>query len=522
MLRFFVSLSCLLGVASCTSFEKVDDAGAGLEDSATDTGFLDAELSDAPAVDAIDALPDVHVPTCVVGFVHSGRLTPEFTLDVRSYTLTLPFAQLRASLSHQEAAEEECDAQLTDPDGVVRFFEDGSFAPVDGATLNYGGFQFELAVDAPRFNNDWVYDTQAESAFGSIISADGNTIAVGAPNDSRAQRGVSAEPMVSEPPEDEHERTGAVHVFDVASGFTQVAFIKSDEDPFRYARLGAHLHYRDGHLVASAQGYFTSDTEYGRAHVYRSAPWESLGVIERPRSGGRLLYAYTTEGFVYLTVPRRGDAGGVGGRVMAYGRQAESWASSADIVSPRPPTDDRFGSRMDLAGHVMLIHEGLITSPSSLLHLYRWTGENWESQSALEFTDSHFLFATDGTYAVVTSASETRLFSLDEDSFELVASMDVGVEYFEGRFHGSVAVRDGRVAVGISHRGFSGEGSVVTGQLAWDGAAISLRRDDTPNPLPDGGFGSAVALTESAGLVVGAPVQSQPGIFAHGGIFLFE
>lgn len=523
MPRFFLSLSYVLTLAACTTFEKVDDAGArdaGLGDSAVDGVFADGE----PMMDSgLDVLPEVDAGPECVDFSHEGSLTPEFVPEITSYTLALPFAQVRTRITHQDAEGRDCGAALTDPDGIVRFFEDGSFAPVEGASLVYGDYEFTLAIDRPVFNNVWVYDTQAESAFGSILSADGNTLAVGAPNDSRAQRGINTEPMVvSGPPEDAHLRTGAVHIFDVDEGFDRLAFIKSDEEPFQYARFGAHLHYRDGHLAVSAPGYFVSDTEYGRAHIYELASWQSLGIIERPLSGGRLLYAYTTDGFVYLPVPRRGSGDGVGGRVNAYRRQAMSWAPTVEIVSPRPPTDDRFGSRMELAGHVMLIHEGVITAPSSQLHLYRWTGMSWESQSELEISDSYFLFATDGSYAVVTSALETRLFSIEADSFELIATMDVGVDYFDGRFGGSVAVRDGRVAVGVSHRGFSGEGSVATGVLSWDGEVLSLRRDDTPNPLPDGGFGSAVALTESAGLVVGAPLQSVPGLFGHGGIFLFE
>lgn len=510
------ALICVALSGACTSFVKVDDAGPGdagldvvvLEDtSAPVDGQTDAE---GDAQTDAEPLPDAALPC--MDLEYTGTLDPEFQSAAvgEAYTLRIPFAQLRARLFRVDARGMPCGAEPSNPDGSIRRLEDSSFVPVHGASLDFGEFSVGIQISGPEFTTATVTGT-VNSRFGASLSAENNRVAVGAPDDRYPQTGVNAEPIG--PLGD--MSTGAVYLFDVTNaGTTEVPnrdfellnFFKAT-DPFS-GRFGEHADLGDGHLVVSEPNY-VSDGEFGRIHVFRAAPWEALGVIPRPSSFGRVEHVRTQDGHVLVGVPRAGTG--------PYSGQVQIFEASGDPVAQiaQSATDDQFGSQFEVAGDVMLVQQ---LTPN-ILHVYRRIDGSWVGESTLVLTVPAPLFATDGTHALVVEAvqseldsswaSTVSLYTLARNSFDLIETFTVADRAR------SVAIRYARFAVGFPNMDAAGEGRVLTGHLTWDGS-LGVGQSEVLGTV-GGQFGGSVAFTESAGLVVGAPLQG-----AAGGVFLYQ
>lgn len=229
---------------------------------------------------------------------------------------------------------------------------------------------FKASAPVPRFPD---YIGSHDFGRSVALSADGSTLAVGAPGDSSASHGINGDPS----PSVEAAYSGAVYVYVRADGqWTQQAYVKASN---RGGAFGSAVALSaDGNtLVAgapsessNAQGVNgnqadTSVFGAGAAYVFtRSAgTWAQQAYIKpvlevlQPSTNFGSALALSADGRT-VAVGSPGEYNGLGtpsqvnfaGAVHVYTRNNDTWTVQSRVTSREAEDGDHFGSRLALSG----------------------------------------------------------------------------------------------------------------------------------------------------------------------------
>lgn len=303
--------------------------------------------------------------------------------------------------------------------------------------------------------------SEAGDGFGTSValSADGNTLVVGAPGESSSRLGINQTDTEAGTP-----RSGALYVFGRAAGsWTQQAFIKAFNNGPNHALGSSVAISADGHTVAGgAPGESSNLTgEYKIA----GAPFGNLGA---PASGAVYTYRWI-------------DA---------------AWDTGLYIKASNPGTNDRFGSALAWSGDGQTLAVGAPGEASSATGLNGLQGDDSAPNSGAAYL-----------FTAITPASPTAP-DLQQTAYVKAATTTAG-----DAFGTAVALSHNGATLGVSAPQEGGSGAAYvfargTGN-AW-GQSAHLKAF---NPDAVDLFGVGIALSPDGNtLAVGAPLEDGDGL----------
>jgi len=280
----------------------------------------------------------------------------------------------------------------------------------DGSTLAVGavdessaatGINGDQADNSARTSGEWqqqayikASNTGAGDIFGRVsLSADGNTLAVGAPSESSAATGINGDQADNLAP-----FSGAVYVFVRTSGlWQQQAYVKASNSDFaddfgRSVSLSA-----DGNTLAvGAPGERSATTgingdqadnsvdDSGAAYVFARSNglWQQQAYVKPSNSGfaddfGSSV-SVSADGNTLAVGARREDSAATGingdqadnsapfsGAVYVFARTSGQWQQQAYIKSGNPDDNDLFGSSVSVSANGNTLAVGVINESSA-------------------------------------------------------------------------------------------------------------------------------------------------------------
>lgn len=224
-------------------------------------------------------------------------------------------------------------------------------ATVTAADLNHGVGQFNAS------------NGSADDAFGRVaLSADGNTLAVGAYGESSGATGINGDQL-----DRSKRQSGAVYVFARVGGrWTQQAYVKAGNTE-ALARFGDALALSaDGHTLAvGAQ----SEAGVGAVYVYarNGTTWAQQARLQASNAGAVDIFGWAValsgDGNTLAVGAPYEDGGSTGidgnqadnsapesGAVYVFARSGTAWAQQAYVKASNTGTGDLFGWSLALSG----------------------------------------------------------------------------------------------------------------------------------------------------------------------------
>jgi hypothetical protein len=300
----------------------------------------------------------------------------DFEIDVldgdtvaRSYELTIsrgdPIAYLKAS---NIGAGDEFSSLAISADGstlaVGASLEDSSSTGIGGAQDNDAAPDSGAVYVFTRSGTAWVQQAYVKASntgegdwFGwsVALSADGTTLAVGAPRESSSSLGIGG-------PQDNDDApvAGATYVFTRnGNSWTQQAYIKSSSS--EYDRFGWVVSLSsDGDTLAVAGtgdvNVFTRSLGAWIDQASLSAPdadsqdgWGEFLALSGDGTTLVVSAAYDDHGGTGVDASQSGEAVANSGAVYVYARTGNMWTQQAYIKASNPGSGDRFGSSVTLS-----------------------------------------------------------------------------------------------------------------------------------------------------------------------------
>jgi hypothetical protein len=305
------------------------------------------------------------------------------------------------------------------------------------------------------------------AGFGAAISGDGNTIAIGAPHESSAARGINGNQK-----DNSASEAGAVYVFTRGAKWSQQAYVKASN-----AESGDHFGHAvalsaDGNTMAVSAFWESSNAkgvngnqadnsipQAGAVYVFtrRGATWTQQAYVKASNTGEAgtadsfgdgdqfgFSLALSDDGNVLAVgaITEDGAAAGINGdeasnaaasagAVYVYGRTGNTWAQQAYVKAGNPDPADMFGYSVSLSadGSALVVgsyDEGgssrTINGPpdnmrrgAGAVYVFGRTGTSWAQQAYIHPSNNE---AGDsfGVHVVVSDDGNTLLAgSLDED-----------------------------------------------------------------------------------------------------------
>ena len=302
----------------------------------------------------------------------------------------------------------------------------------DGSLLAVGATRDLFSENAvyvfERTNGSWqqqaflqIENTQVTDNFGRSVSlsADGTTLAIGAPQESSASTGINGDQS-----DNSAQRSGAVYVFLRVSGdWQQQAFIKASNtdagDNFGQSvsisgdgntlAVGARFEAS----VATGVNGDQSDNSVrntGAAYVFErvNGTWEQQAYLKAANEIRLFASALSLSGdgnTLAVGASQDGFLANVSGAVYIYGRSGSFWQQEAYLKASNPGTSDLFGSSLDLSADGMTLAVGASREDSastgvnarqddesSLLsgavYLFEGGDGNWQQQAYLKASNT--------------------------------------------------------------------------------------------------------------------------------------
>jgi hypothetical protein len=451
------------GAAGCTD---IDECAAGLDD-----------CDEAPSATCSNQT-GAFACACPSGYVGTGRgpsgcllddpslsglvvgagavLSPAFRPGQGAYTLELPFGEAVVSVVPSFSAPERVtvtvDGMPWVPGTPIELALGAAFSSrsVTLRVTTETGASRDYVFELTRHRSVYVKasNTGANDAFGTALalSADGSTLAVGAPNEASAATGVNGNQASEAAP-----RSGAVYVFrlGVDGVWIQEAYLKASNGSLGYAEFG--------------------------------------GSVSLSADGARLAVGAMREASAATGV--NGDASNVAadgaGAVYLFQRSASgSWSQEAYVKASNTEAYDEFGTAVALSADGSTLSVGARGERSAAVGL---GGDS--SNNAADLAGAVYVFRRSSVGAwsqeAYVKASDTAAFDRFGSSLTLSAN-------------------GGRLVVGAPSKN-SSTGAVYVFTRAASGVWSQEATWTAPNADVDDAFGWAVSLSSDGGmLAVGA------------------
>ncbi len=421
-------------------------------------------------------------------------------------------------------ATSECAAVLCNPDGTC-----GEAPKPDGTPCGWGkacsaGSCKEDPIEYIKASNTGTFD-----GFGSSValSADGNTLAVGATGEDSNATGINGNQA-----DDSAEASGAVYVFTRSGGaWSQQAYIKAS-NPGTFDGFGSSVALSaDGTTLAvgakweesSATGINGNQADNsgwlaGAAYVFTrsGATWSQQAYIKASNSGVHDFFgssvALSADGTTLAVGATREDSNATGingnqadnsawgsGAVYVFTRDGGTWSQQAYVKASNTGSDDHFGSSVALSADGTTLAVGATWEDSNA------TGINGNQADSAWVSGAVYVFTRDGgtwPQQVYIKASNPGMFddfgssvalSADGNTLAVGATMEAsGATGINGNQADNSAEGSGAVYV------FTRDGGTWS-QQAYIKASNSGKYDT---------FGFAVTISaDGATLAVGAYVE---------------
>jgi len=381
---------------------------------------------------------------------------------------------------------------------------------VDDTTIGSLGAVYVFAHDGAGWRQEAYIkasNSEIDDFFGRslALSADGNTLAVGAPGEDSAS--------TTDQNSNAAELSGAVYVFSRSAGsWSQAAYVKSSR-PAAVDNFGASLALSgDGAVLAVGAPEAMAGT--GAVHIFtrEAAAWTPKQQLAGPGAGSPAAFgssvALSLDGSTLVV----GSPGDDAGAVHVFARAAGAWARQVRLTaSPGTPGTTDFGSTLAVSGDGSTLAVGApressatagsAAAPVGAVHLYARSGATWSAGDhlALSSTDAGNFFglgialSPDGARLAVGAPIEPRAAS-DEPLDSCSADLGGTVYLFAGtgaswgsrvRVQGSNTCKDDHFGQSVA---LSRDGSILAvGANGEDSAAPGIDKDPNDNSAHDAG-----------------------------------
>jgi hypothetical protein len=359
-----------------------------------------------------------------------------------------------------------------------------------GGTGGAGGTVGVVSITYVKASN-----ADSGDGFGAVsLSADGQTLAVGAKWEASAATGVNGDQSDNSGPS-----TGAVYVFDRSGdSWSQQAYLKGDELQAESSSFGMAVSLSaDGNTLAVGSLVFGSD-----ATVYvftrTGSNWSQQARFD---NAGRDDWLGNS-----VSLAAHGNTLAVGaflddrvasnsGAVYVFTRSGDSWTEEADLKASNPGVEDNFGHPVSLAADGNTLAVGARGEDSGATGV-----DSDQDDNSAQFAGAAYVFRrTSGTWAqeAYIKASDTA----ERDFFGTAVSL---------------SGQGDALAVGAENRSGSMMGAAYV--FTRSGSAWSQQsRLEASNADPGDLFGSNVSLSSDAtNLAVGAAFESSSAVGLNG------
>lgn len=326
-------------------------------------------------------------------------------------------------------------------------------------------------------------NTGIEDRFGTSIalSADGNTLAIGVPNEDSSTAGINT----TSTDDGSADNSGAVYIFSRnGSSWSQQAYIKADNvsssDGFGISislsqdgntlAIGARLEDSNSTGISSTPNTDDSVSNSGAVYVYSrsGSTWNHQAYIKADNAGAFNYFGASVDlssdgntlavgaggedsnSTGFNSTPNNDGSADSSGAVYIFTRSTSSWAQQAYIKSSNNEASDNFGNILDLSydGNTLAVgvHQdsntlfGINTTPvddssasrSGAVYVFIRSGSSWSEQAYIkpsivgqydEFGNSIALSSNGDTLAVGAHLEESSSTSIsnapagDNDAF---------------------------------------------------------------------------------------------------------
>ncbi len=255
---------------------------------------------------------------------------------------------------------------------------------LSGDRLAIGGYEAGAVAVHRRAGTAWpleqriVRPSAADEWFGFTVALDGDTLAVSA---ARADTAVGAD-------------AGVVYVFVYSGGSwaLQAALVPSGAGAGH--RFGAHVALQGDTLIASSCDAPSDVSDSGSVYVFerRGSVWTETARLSPTGAEGRDCFFGASlgldGGWLAVGIPEQRDmVGDYIGTVFLFERTAIGWLERQRLDSSAPRPSGRFGGAVDLAGDVLLVGQGGVTTAwedyAGESFVYRRDGAVWREEAML-------------------------------------------------------------------------------------------------------------------------------------------
>lgn len=263
-------------------------------------------------------------------------------------------------------------------------WEDSSFGGVNGNQIDNGAFDSGAAYVFVRSGSTWTQQAYLKAAFpgssdnfGTYVSIDGDTIAVGAPGEDSSATGVDGNQLSNAAP-----GSGAVYVY-VRNGtnWSPQAYLKASNteagDAFAYTSVSGDLiavcaELEDSNATGvNGNQNNNADTDSGAVYVFSrtGTTWSQEAYIKASNTDpGDLFGANSLDGETLVVCARGEDSSNSGintpqsnnlfleaGAAYVFERSGTTWSQTTYVKPSNTGTGDFFGISVSLCGDTFVV-----------------------------------------------------------------------------------------------------------------------------------------------------------------------
>ncbi|WP_170136181.1 FG-GAP repeat protein [Nannocystis exedens] len=414
--------------------------------------------------------------------------------------------------------------------------EDSGASGIDAEQLDESSVDSGAAYVFVREGDTWKqqaylkpFNADTQDRFAQVaISADGDTIAVGAPTEDSAVTGIDGDPS-----DNSGQNSGAVYVFERKGGaWSQTAYIKASNTE-SYANFGGRVSLSaDGHTLAVGAPYESSAAtgvdsnpwkgvveDSGAAYVYsrEGDAWKQRAYLKASNTGkgdsfGSAL-ALSADGTTLAVGATHEDSGSPGingeqfddsldsGAVYMFALEGGAWSQQAYIKASNPNGPDLFGFSVALAhdGDTLVVGAPAEASAAAGVDGDQWSDEAYAAGAVYVFSRQGQAWQQEA-YIKAPNAEEDDHFGIS-----VALSGDGGV--LAAGAPGDDSGEAGSFADPSDDTGPNSGAAHVFTRVAGHWTHRSYLK--APNSRSGHEFGSVVGLTADGGtLVVAAPLET--------------
>ncbi len=335
---------------------------------------------------------------------------------------------------------------------VGAYWESNSATGVNGNLNNGTAGSSGAAYVFTRSGGTWTQqaylkasNTEATDWFGRSVAISGDTIVIGAPNESSAATGVNGDQTSNAA-----HGSGAAYVFTRSGGtWTQQAYLKAGNTS-SFSSFGTSVAISGDTIVAGATSDWDATTSAGAAYVFTrsGSTWtqEALLKASNAAAGDSFGTCVAVSGNTVVVGAPAEDSSSSGvngnqadnslittGAGYVFTRSGTAWTQEAYLKASNPGKSDRFGSSVAISGDRVLV--GSINEDSAAAGL-----DGDQSSNAATDTGAAYLFTRNGSTWVQQSyikASNTGAGDLFGSSVAISGdTVVVGTPLESGGSHG--------------------------------------------------------------------------------------